>query len=82
MSPLEHEWREWLAGNDRVRAMDRESLRKVHAVWLHGAQGTLAAIAASHPEGKPAELAELVATMEGLNDEIMAGLTKAHGREN
>lgn len=81
MTPLEHEWREWIAGNDRVRAMDKDTLRKVKAVWLHGAQAALVAIAAEH-EGGPTDLAALRATMEGLNDEVMAGLTKAHGREN
>ena len=82
MSPLETEWREWLASNDRVRAMDKDSLRKVRAVWLHGAQATLTAMAASHPEGQPRDLPALLDTLQALNDEIMAGLTKAHGREN
>lgn len=81
MTRLEHEWREFLAANDRLRAMDAESVRKVHAVFLHGAQAALVALAASHPEG-PQDLEALKATADALNDEIMAGIAKAHGREH
>lgn len=79
MTRLEHEWREWLAGNPRVRAMLPEDVTKIKTVWLHGAQSVLVALAASHPEG-PKDLEALKATADALNDEIMAGIARAHGR--
>lgn len=80
MTDLEKYWREFLAEHPEVRAMTRDSLNKLRAVWLDGAQATLLVMRDACPDGP--DLERLKASLEATNDEVMAGITRCHGREN
>ena len=78
---LEHYWREFLAAHPEVRAMTAEHVNKIKTVWLDGVQAVLMVVKNRNPEG-PKTVSGLQAALAHVNDESMAAIAKAYGREN
>lgn len=83
MSTLQRCWHEFIDGQPKLRSMTDDEKDRLKRLWLDGAQSMLVALREEGPTVLEARTtSQLKATIEQLNDEVMADIARIHGMRN